>query len=63
MKNACLKDDVEYSGVGLSVFDEVCLPYPIFCFTRIVRKILGNALPKMLQYRKYSPNSTPDERK
>jgi hypothetical protein len=35
MKNACPKEyGVKYSGVGFMVFYEVCLPYPIFCFTQ-----------------------------
>jgi hypothetical protein len=30
---------VTKGGAGISVFDETCLSYPIFCFTRNIQKI------------------------
>jgi len=59
MKNACPKKTVSKSGVGFSVVYEVCLPYPIFCFTRIIHKIHGNVVQKMLKYWKFPQNSSP----
>jgi hypothetical protein len=45
------------------VFYEVFLPYPILCFTRIVRKIHGDVAQKLQYYRKYLQNSSPIGRK
>jgi len=44
------------------VFYEVCLPYPIFCFTRIIPNIYRNVVPKMLYYWKFPQNSSPFEK-
>jgi len=46
----CLSQEgvIEYYGVGFRMFDEACLPYPILCFSRIVRKLHVNVVPKML---------------
>jgi hypothetical protein len=50
----CLSQEncVEYSGVGFSVFYDVCYPYPIFCSTRIIHKIHGKAVAKILPMKK-----------
>ena len=53
------EDVIEYSGVGFSVFDGVCLPYQIFCFTKNIRKIQDEVVPEMVQYRKFPQNSSP----
>jgi hypothetical protein len=58
---------VKLMGMGVKkadaceLFYEAYLPFPIFLFARIVRKIHGNVAPKMLEYRKYFQNPSPDE--
>jgi hypothetical protein len=58
-ENACPKKKVSNILVSDNVFDEICLPHTIFCSARIVRKIPGNVVLKMLKYRKYSQQSSP----
>jgi glycerol-3-phosphate dehydrogenase len=41
------------------MFYDVCLPYPIYCFTRIIH---GEVMQKMLQYWKFHQNSSPVEK-
>ena len=48
-------------GVGFRVFDKVCLPYPIFCFTRIIRKNRDKEVTEIVHYRKFRNNSSPVE--
>ena len=45
------------------VFYAGFLPYPIFCFTRIVRKSHGDVAQKLQYYRKYLQNFSPIGRK
>jgi len=64
MKTAFPEKMVSNIPVLASVcFDEVCLPFLMFSFSRIVRKIPINVVPKMLQYREYIQNPSPDEGK
>jgi hypothetical protein len=48
-------------GFGFRVFDGVCLPYQIFCFTKNIRKIHIKVVTEMMQYRKFPNNSSPVE--
>ena len=62
MKTAFLKKRgiIKYCpGLGFRILDEACLPYPIFCFTKIIHKIHGEVVTKVLQYWKVRQNSSP----
>ena len=60
---------VKLMGMGVKkadareLFYEAYLPFPIFLFARIVRKIHVNEVPKMLYYREYFQIPSPDEGK
>ena len=56
------KKVVSTSGVGSSVFDEVCLPYQLIYLTNIIRKNQVKEAPKMVKYRKFPQNSSPVEK-